>query len=203
MKLSAPSSNHQRRKILLTALLILSCLVAASAFLLSSHGGSRTIWVSELDGSRVRLDVSALKGMRLLNLKTEREEIITYGTANTLVIFLSPGDCPNCLRERSVWEELNNAHDAAKLRVVGVLVRSSIAEARTFAKAYQFPFPLYFADKNRVGQATPLPQLTPFKVLVNAQGDVLLADGPNANASTQKIFGQKVSESLMFAEVTK
>jgi peroxiredoxin len=83
---------------------------------------------------------------------------------------MSPGDCPNCLRERSVWESLSRGHEASRLRVVGILLRTSPEEALAFARAYRLPFPLYLDRENQLRRVTELPPLTPFKVLVNSRG---------------------------------
>lgn len=197
MKSSAQSSSPLRRRSWSAVVLLLAaCLAAAGAVLLGRRGDARVVLLENPDGSRSRLDVSALKGERLLDLATGREEPLSFDSEKTLLILLSPGDCPNCLRERDVWGELSRGHGPSGLRVVGVLLRSSPSEALTFARAFQFPFPLYLDRENRLRRATELPTLTPFKILVNSEGEVLLADGPNGNAAAQAAFGQKVLEKL-------
>lgn len=187
MKWSAPSSNPlKRRSALAGALILLSCLAAAgAALLLSRRGDARAVLVSGPDGSQLRLDVSALEGQRLSDAVTGREEVIRFDSENTLLVLMSPGDCPNCLRERSVWESLSRGHEASRLRVVGILLRTSPEEALAFARAYRLPFPLYLDRENQLRRVTELPPLTPFKVLVNSRGEVLLADGPNPNATAR------------------
>lgn len=204
MNSSAQSSNRRRsRSALLAALLLSSCLVVAGAVILSRRGSARSVLVQNADGSSIRLDVSVLGGKRLLDAATGAEKTFAFGPANTLVVLMSAGDCPNCLRERSVWAELSRGHDASELQVVGVLLRTSPQEARTFAKTYELPFPVYLDYENRLGRATELPRLTPFKVLVNSKGEALLADGPNPTASTQAAFGERVNKRLSPAEVTR
>jgi peroxiredoxin len=202
MTSSAQSSNSRKgRRALSFGLQAICCVLAAGviAYALAGRSGASKVALDNPDGSRAVLDVSALPGVSLPEMKSGKEEPLSFGPGATLVVFLSGGDCSTCLAERSVWEELARAHDPSELRVVGVLVRTSPSEARTFAEAYNLSFPLYLDGEGRLGQGTALPQATPFKVLIDSGGKVLLADGPNPGVSMHKDFGDKVVARLKSA----
>ena len=199
MTSSVQSSNSRKgRRALALGSQALGCLLAAGVivYALAARGGASKVVLDNPDGSRATLEMNALKGVPLLEMKSGRAEPLGFGPAPTLVVFLSGGDCSNCLAERSVWEDLARSYDPSRLRVVGVLVRTSPSEARTFADAYNISFPLYSDGEGRLGQGTALPQTTPFKVLLNGEGKVLLAAGPNPDISTHKDFGDKVVAQL-------
>lgn len=192
------SSSRKGRRALALGLQLLACLLAAGAlaYALGVRAGASRVELNNPDGSRAVLDVSALRGVPLLEMHSGRVEPLSFGPGHTLVVFLSGGSCSSHLAELGIWEELARSHDAARLRVIGVLVRTSPPEARTFADAYKFSFPLYLDDEGRLGQGTALPEATPFKVLIDGGGRVLLAAGPNADASSHKDFGNKVKAKL-------
>lgn len=201
MTSSAQSSNSRRgRRALSLAVQFLGCVLAAGAiaYAFTSRGASKVV-LDNPDGSQAMLDVGAVAGVPLAEMGSGRAEPLSLGPANTLVVFLSGGDCPNCLAERSVWEELARSHDPSQLKVVGVLVRTSSSEARTFADAYNLSFPLYLDGEGGLGRLTALPQVTPFKVLIDRGGRVLLAAGPNPDITTHKDFGDKVNAKLQSA----
>jgi hypothetical protein len=180
---------------------LLACLLVAGvvAYALGARAGASRVALHNPDGSRPVLDVSALGGVPLLEMYSGRVEPLSFGPGHTLVVFLSGGSCSSHLAESSVWEELARSHDASRLRVIGVLVRTSPSEARTFADAFKFSFPLYLDGEGRLGQGTALPEATPFKVLIDGGGQVLLAAGPNADISSHKDFGNKVNAKLKSA----
>ncbi|MCA1634190.1 MAG: redoxin domain-containing protein [Acidobacteria bacterium] len=197
------SNSRKGRRALSLSLQALGCLLAAGviAYALVARGGASSVVLDNPDGSRATLDMNALGAVPLLEMKSGRAEPVSFDSARTLVVFLSGGDCSNCLAERSVWEDLARSHDPSQLRVVGVLVRTSPSEARTFADAYNLSFPLHLDGEGRLGEGTALPQSTPFKVLINGEGKVLLAAGPNPDISTHKDFGDMVVAQLESARV--
>lgn len=199
MTLSGQSSNSRKgRRALSLGIQIIGCLLAAGAiaYAFTARGGASRVALDNPDGSHALLDVSAIEGVPLLEMGSGRAEPLSFGPANTLIVFLSGGDCSTCLAERSVWEELARSHDPSQLRVVGVLVRTSPSEARTFADAYNLSFPLHLDGESGLGRLTALPQVTPFKVLIDRGGKVLLAAGPNPDITTHKDFGDKVNAKL-------
>lgn len=202
MTSSGQSSNSRKgRRALALGLQFLFCLLAAGAiaYALGARAGASKVELNNPDGSRAVLDVSALGGVPLPEMYSGRVEPLSFGPGHTLVVFLSGGSCSSYLAELSAFEELARAYDASRLRVIGVLVRTSPSEARTFADAYKLSFPLYLDGEDRLGQGTALPEATPFKVLIDGGGQVLLAAGPNPDSSTYRDFGDKVNAKLKSA----
>ena len=149
------------------------------------------------DGSSSLMDFSLLEGMSFVNLKAGAPESISLATScNTLVIIFSPGDCPSCLREKSVWESLARSYDASRFQVIGIVIRASAEEADEISKALNVPFALYYDKGNNLKQKSLAPQLTPFKTLFSRRRGVLLAAGPAPKGNEQEQFGEKVRSSL-------
>jgi hypothetical protein len=57
------------------------------------------------------------------------------------------------------------------------------------------PLPVYYDETSQLAQQAVTPKETPFKALMDRNG-VLLAQGPNAKASEQTKFGNKVRATL-------
>ncbi len=149
------------------------------------------------DGSSSLMDFSLLEGMTLVNLKAgEPENITLTSSCNTLVIILSPGDCPTCLREKLVWESLARSYNVARFRVIGIIIRASAEEAETISKALNLPFEIYYDKRNDLKQRSLAPPVTPFKILCGRGKGVLLAAGPSNIVNEQEKFGEKVRSSL-------
>lgn len=152
--------------------------------------------ISASDGSSSSIDFSAVEGVTLLNLGSEQQERLSLrASCNTLIIFLSPGDCPNCLKERSVWENLAKSYEPSQLRVISILVNTSAQESKTFLEFLNMPLPIYYDVTDYLRQQALIPKETPFKTLLDRNG-VLLAQGPNPKANEQAEFGTKVRATL-------
>jgi peroxiredoxin len=142
------------------------------------------------------MDVSVFERTKLLNIKTGNSENLSFGDADyTLLVLLSAGDCPNCLKEKEIWAELINTFGSQKLKVIGVLSRTSLEEAETFIDGFNFPFPVFLDNDSRLSQMTKLPQLTPYKVLLK-NGEVILAQGPSPDTKVQQAYGEKIKSKL-------
>lgn len=177
------------------ALCLLAGLVSAFYFR-TTRKNSYRVRISAPDGSSSLIDFSAMEGVTLLNLRSEqREQISLRSSCNTLVIFISPGDCPNCLKERSVWENLAKSYEPSQLRVMPILVNTSAQESKPFSEFLNMPQPVYYDETRQLAQEAVTPKETPFKALLNRNG-VLLAQGPNPKASEQTEFGNKVRATL-------
>jgi peroxiredoxin len=205
MTSSAQSSRRFRlgRPRLLPLLLCGVCILGAGVYVLARRGAPSTVLINNPDGTRSTFDVARLEGLELFDLRTGRAEPFTLTSEKTLVILASAGDCPTCLDERRVWEELARAADERRFRVVAVLVRTSPSEARTFAKAYDPPFTLLLDREDQLAQRTQLPQLTPFKLLVNNRGGILMTDGPNNKPLAQEAFRGKVAAQIGLAPAAR
>ena len=142
------------------------------------------------------LSVTALEGIYLTDAFSGQQKIFLRGDSPyTMVVFLSPGDCPNCLTEKSVWEEFSQNYKS-KIHIIGIIIRSSPNEAKTFSKAFNFSFETLFDKDKLLEKRTSLPSVTPFKVLIGKSGDVILADGPNPTSLSQKEFKDKLIREL-------
>lgn len=197
MTSSAPSSKRNRLwRRARTTLALCAAALCVAAYVSARRAAPRAVLIDNPDGTRSTLSVEQLKGLELLNPRTGRAEPFALTSEKTLVVFLSAGDCPTCLDERRVWEELARAADERRFRVVGLLVRSSPAEAETFVKAYAPSFTVLLDDRGEIARRTQLPQITPFKVLVNGRGEILMTDGPNNKPRAQEAFREKVAAQI-------
>jgi hypothetical protein len=176
-------------------LCLLAGFVGASYFR-SALKNSYSVRIFAADGSSSTIDLSVLEGITLLNLGSgQREQISLRSSCNTLLIFLSPGDCPNCLKERALWDELARSYDASHLRVIPILVHTSSPETKPFLEFLNVGMSVYFDETDQLKHQPSIPRETPFKALV-CREKVLLAEGPNPKASEQAEFGKKVRATL-------
>lgn len=197
------SSRHPKSKkvtlwsiVAIIALCLLTGFASASYFRGARKVEYRVI-IPGTDRSRSLIDFSRLEGITLLNLNSgQHEQISLRSSCNTLVIIFSPGDCPNCLRERSVWEELAKSHDPSRLRVIPVLVNTSAEEAKSFSKAFNMSIAVYYDESGQLRQGALVPRITPFKTLIGRDMGVLLAEGPTPKANEQAEFESKVQSQV-------
>jgi peroxiredoxin len=188
---------------LLPLLLCGVTILCVGVYVWARRGAPRAVLINNPDGTRSTLNVARLEGMEFYNLRTGRAEPFALTSEKTLLILASAGDCPTCLDERRVWEELARSSDEQRFRVVTVLVRTSPTEAQTFAKAYDPPFTLLLDRDNQISQQTQLPQLTPFKLLLNRRGEILMTDGPNNKPLAQEAFRGEVAARIGLAPAAK
>lgn len=197
------SSRHPRSKkatvwsiVAIATFCLLAGLVSASYFGNARRVGYKVI-IPGSDGPPSSIDFSLLEGVTLLNLNSgQQEQISLHSSCNTLVIIFSPGDCPNCLRERTVWENLAKSYDPSRLRVISVLVNTSAEEAKSFTKAFNMSTAVYFDESGQLRQGALVPPITPFKTLIGRDTGVLLAEGPNPKANEQAEFESKVQSQV-------
>lgn len=199
MKSFNPSlrSNAVSRKTILGVISVCLLVGSVSAFYFrNTRNNPYNVRISASDGSSSSIDLSALDGITLLNLDSgQREQISLRSSCNTLIIFLSPGDCPNCLKERLVWENLAKTYQPSLLRVIPILVNTSAQESKPFLEFLNMPLAVYYDETGRLTQAALIPKETPFKTLIGRKG-VLLAQGPNPKANEQAEFGNKIRATL-------
>lgn len=191
------NSKFVSTKTILSAvgLCLLAGLVGASYFR-SARNNPYSVRISSADGSSSSIDLSVLEGVTLLNLASgQREQISLRSSCNTLVVFLSPGDCPNCLKEKAQWDSLAKSYDPSHLRVISILVNTSAQESKPFLEFLNLRMPVYYDESDQLRQQPLIPRETPFKALICRHG-VLLAEGPNPKASEQAEFGNKVRATL-------
>lgn len=178
------------------AFCLMAGLVGGSYFRADRRAGYKVI-IPGTDGPNTSIDLSSLEGVTLLNLNSgQPERMSLHSSCNTLVIIFSPGDCPNCLTERRVWEHLAKSYEPSQLRVISVLVNTSAAEARAFSKAFNMSIAMYYDESDQLKQRSLVPPISPFKVLIRRDKGVLLANGPNPTTNEQAEFGNKVQSQV-------
>jgi thiol-disulfide isomerase/thioredoxin len=154
----------------------------------------------QLDGSEDNMDVRVFDGLKVKTLdKGEDAEISLSGSDHTLMILISAGDCPSCLRENEVYKQLAETYSKKQLRIVFLFVRSTLDEAKTLTKSYNFPSEVYFDGQN-IGGKTALPVAMPFKILFNHDKGVALVDGPNVTKELHSKFKQRLDKYLATAD---
>jgi len=150
-----------------------------------------------LDGTAVLPDFTSIRrgGSPLLRLEQRYlggQEERPY----TLFVFLSPTDCPVCLQEAAVWEELNQAGRALNLTVVGVMDHASNDEATQFLKGAGLTFPVILDESGQLVRGLRI-ERTPYKVLINKAAEVLLTDTPNQGSERQHAFGDAIKRAVL------
>jgi hypothetical protein len=169
-------------------------IIVGVIFFLYIGKDKRSLTVIKADGSKVVLNFSDVFAGQYLNIKLSRNEKIQSKAAHILLIFLSAGDCSNCLDEEAIWAKLSNQYDPETLQVVGILVRTSQSEASSFVRAYNFPFPILLDVGGSI--EAYLPEALPLKVILNKDGVPIFTDGPNPNISAQQRLGLAIQEIL-------
>lgn len=191
MESSAPKSTSRSlsSRVFRAVLFVISLFaVGGMAFLYAQHKSQYRALVIADDGSKTAMELSRLSDVRLFSAATGRPASLTGTAPYQLLVFFSPGDCSACLEEAHAWNALSGHYDRSRLQVAGVLVRSSLEEARGFQKSYGPTFDLYVDLDQEVAAKVGLPERTPLKVLVDARGKVLMVDGPNYKREQQWAF---------------
>lgn len=180
--------------------IIAFCLLAglaSASYIRNARKVGYKVIIPGTDGPPSSLDFARLEGVKLLNLNSGQQEQISFrSSCNTLVIIFSPGDCPNCLRERTVWESLAKSYEPSRLRVISVLINSSAEEAKSFSKAFNMSIATYYDESGQLRHDSLTPPLTPFKTLIGRDKGVLFAEGPNALVNEQAEFRNKVQSEV-------
>jgi len=117
--------------------------------------------------------------------------------AYTLFVFLSPSDCSPCLEEVSLWRQL--ALGRQGLSVCGIARHSNIKELRQWIKNLDVNFPVMYNEGGSVTSEVGIIE-TPFKVLANRQGRVLLKEGPSYTKDSQETFISRLDGIRRFSE---
>lgn len=95
------------------------------------------------------------------------------GADYTLLVFFSPGDCPPCLYDTVVLEDLYTETSRERLNVIGIAYGLTVAEARKFAAASGITYPLNTAPavlERHVRNPRPQGSVRPVKVLLDGEG---------------------------------
>lgn len=90
-----------------------------------------------------------------------------------LYIFLSPRDCPNCLREAMYWQLLAKKHKTVKVFAVSKGVYRK--QLGTVIDTYHLTFPILIDYENQLFDSLGI-KYTPLKILVDKQGIIRKID---------------------------
>lgn len=90
-----------------------------------------------------------------------------------LYIFLSPRDCPNCLRESMYWQLLAKKYRAVK--VFAVSKGTYQKQLGTLIDTYHLTFPFLIDHENQLFDSLGI-EYTPLKILVDKQGIIIKID---------------------------
>lgn len=111
----------------------------------------------------------------------------------TLFIFFTPTDCPSCLREATVWENLFRDRQSLDLSIIGIVDHGSQQEAEALQQQLGTSFPVLFDPQSTLRNVFGIRE-TPEKILVDRQEKVLLTDAGNQTPETQLAFNKTVRE---------
>jgi peroxiredoxin len=90
-----------------------------------------------------------------------------------LYVFLSPWDCPNCLRESMYWQLLAKKHGAVKVFAVSKGIHRK--QLGTLIDTYHLTFPILLDHENQLFDSLGI-EYTPLKILVDQQGIIRKID---------------------------
>jgi peroxiredoxin len=115
----------------------------------------------------------------------------------TLFVFLSPSDCSPCLEEVNLWRRLASGRQG--LGVCAIARHTNIRELRQWIKNIDINFPVLYDEGGLVTSEFGIIS-SPFKVLANRQGRVLLKEGPSYNNTTQRAFIRRLEDVRKYSE---
>jgi len=131
----------------------------------------------------------SIPGISLLELK--QHYVGGSDSDFTLFIFFSPTDCPACLREAKIWQDLFRDREMLHLSVVGIVDQCNQREAEVFAEQLGTAFPVMFDAQSTLRSSFGISR-TPEKILIDKEGHVLLTDSGNKTEETQTAFNQEI-----------
>jgi peroxiredoxin len=195
MKSYAPASkrfNRVRAFAPPSLALLLACGCAA-VYVVRALRAERQVLLVNRDGTRGLMDLGRLGEARLTNPRTGAREEFGCKSRRCLLIFFSPADCSSCVGEVGRWQELSRRFEPERLQVRGFLVRTSWDEAQAFLRDYSPSVELSLDADDEIEKLAGLPHKTPFKVLTDGEGRVLMVDGPNSTQGEQASFVGRVA----------
>ncbi len=167
------------KKIILATIIIL--LVILNATLLYQNYKLK-------NGDRISDDVEIKKGGKLLYFALKDVEGNVYTSSSivsennyTLFILFTLTDCPSCLMEKNIWEEI---HKSKKVSVVGIVFHGDEIELKSWIINSNLSFTI-LVDKDK--KVTELIKnkfnidATPSKLLVANNGDVIFIQSAQPN----------------------
>jgi hypothetical protein len=181
------------KKFLFLALPLLVTIAGSGYYIRESRYAIKT---KDEGGIVLKSDIRKLQDARLLDWETRKEVHWVPTAPRTLVIFLSGAECPSCLDEFRVWQQLATVFPRRQLEVVAVLVRATPNDAAALVQSVKPKFRVLLDEYNEAQAGVRIPQSTPFKVLLNENGRPLLAEGPASMATMQTDFGGLVAKNV-------
>lgn len=119
---------------------------------------------------------------------------LSQGRPFVLMVLFSPTDCPLCLREADVWNVVATAADGSGrplVQVIGIADKTTTDEMQSVTRDLRLTFPVYVDRDSTLRQKLGV-QVTPFKVLVTADGAVEIVDGSRQLVEDQRRFERRV-----------
>lgn len=115
----------------------------------------------------------------------------------TLFVFLSPSDCSPCLEEVNLWRRLASGRQG--LGLCAIARHTNIRELRQWIRNLDVNFPVLYDEGGLVTSDFGIIS-SPFKVLANRQGRMLLKEGPSYNDTAQRAFIRRVEDVRKYSE---
>lgn len=166
---------NNKRKFFIACYLVGIFLLSISCMRLFKVG-SKNYYIKIKGTSEFNFYPSGLDKANLAIFKKTHRELQGYSSGSQrLMVFMSPADCPSCFQELETWNRLSMLDDSKKLKVIGIIVRSSEKEALQLVKAYNPQFELYIDETNQLETLVGLPAKTPFCALLDKDNNLLLA----------------------------
>lgn len=188
------SNNRIRAKLRLAFLvLLLPTLVASNLLLLKQNREAK--WLL----SRMPWHPSPKGLIRLLENKRPwrdaygKNYFLNQPTAKYLLIFVfQPTDCPACLEDLAVLNELRSRTAPDQLRIVAIASNTNASEIRKLIEVYGLEFPVLLDDASAAKSLLGLHE-TPWKILVLSGDRRIIFDmGPSLVDVERQFFLMRV-----------
>ena len=108
-----------------------------------------------------------------------------------LYIVFSTSDCGGCLSEAAVWDKLHQQFRAEGFQAVGIGHAQSKEDLDAFVRDEELTFPVHW-DRDETVKGRLALDNTPYKILVDESGSVVLTDPPNNSPRRQRDFEELV-----------
>jgi peroxiredoxin len=165
---------------------------------------SPALTVAELDRRAAReierLNHSAkrsIESVQSLSLQDLRTRYLPQDSSlrYALVVFFSPTDCPACLNEGAFWERLHEGKKALHIAVLGIADRTNDSELSAFIRQKRLTFPILRDDASLLRNLFGIDR-TPYAVLLDEDGKVIMVDTTQPDPIAQRAFERKLTARL-------
>ncbi len=114
----------------------------------------------------------------------------------TLFIFFSLSDCPSCLMEKNVWEEI---HKMNKVKVIGIVSHDDEIELKSWIENSNLSFTTLYDKNKKVTEFIKKQHninATPLKILVARSGEIIVINtsqqDPNRHRELISIIDREI-----------